>query len=436
MKRLFSSLIAAAMLTGALAGGALAEGDAYVYGTMQIPYDAFYAAEGVAGDVDAVTSATDSKWKSESLAAGTYNEAHTEDAGGDILGVVYPVAITQSDLDALGEENRAFTAMEGEPAAYKIATLEDGELTFSAVQGETAALEAGAELTTDTPWGDYQVTVDAINNADGSSDIGRIYGVLIKTADGAVYGLRHVENIWRDSLAWSTGFTTAEPHGSILNSEDYADMMGKTISEITYITDSGYHTLATDLYVPVKFDGGVEVASVPTADGAAAITLTNLPEDYAAEYAVDGLDATVADGSVQFESALPGAYTLKVADASGKYAPLSADFVLSTDVLPVAFDAQANALVPAEGADAGLAAAFIANLSTVTVNDAEYAASGRGAVVIINSEGVVDAEAAIVSGRGPEATSTPVFAESGEYSLTVTSTGFDQAISFTVTITK
>ena len=110
--------------------------------------------------------------------------------------------------------------------------------------------------------------------------------------------------------------------------------------------------------------------------------------------------------------------------------------MLSTDVLPVAFDAQANALVPAEGADAGLAAAFIANLSTVTVNDAEYAASGRGAVVIINSEGVVDAEAAIVSGRGPEATSTPVFAESGEYSLTVTSTGFDQAISFTVTITK
>ena len=129
--------------------------------------------------------------------------------------------------------------------------------------------------------------------------------MLIKTADGAVYGLRHVENIWRDSLAWSTGFTTAEPHGSILNSEDYADMMGKTISEITYITDSGYHTLATDLYVPVKFDGGVEVASVPTADGAAAITLTNLPEDYAAEYAVDGLDATVADGSVSLKAPCP-----------------------------------------------------------------------------------------------------------------------------------
>ena len=110
--------------------------------------------------------------------------------------------------------------------------------------------------------------------------------------------------------------------------------------------------------------------------------------------------------------------------------------MLSTDAMPVAFDPAAGALVAAEGADAELAAAFIANLSTVTVNGASYAASGRGAVLIINTVGEIDADAAIVSGRGADAVSTPVFEADGEYSLTVASTGFDQTLSFTVTIAR
>lgn len=437
MKRQISSLIAAVMLAGSLAsGGALADSGTYVYGTMQIPYDEFYAAEGVASAVDAVSSATDSKWKNTDLTAGTYNAPHTDDNGGDILGVTYPVAITQSDLDALGEDTHAFAALDGQPAAYKIASVADGSLSFSAVQGETAPVDASASLTTDSPWGDYQITVSAINNAQGSSDIGTLYGVLLRTTDGATYGLRHLENIWNDSLAWSVGFKTTEALGNVLSSEAYADMMGKTISEITYITETGYHTLAVELYVPVKFDGGAEVASVPAASGSAPVTLTGLPEDYAPEYAVDGLAAEVSDGSISFGEALPGAYTLTVTDSAGKYAPFSADFVLSTDAMPVVFDPEAGAIVAAEGADAELAAAFIANLSTVTVNDASYAASGRGAVMIINAEGEVDADAAIVSGRGADAVSTPVFEADGEYSITVASTGFDQTLSFTVTIAR
>lgn len=437
MKKQISALIAAVMLAGSLtAGGALADSESYVYGTMQIPYDEFYAAEGVASAVDAVSSATDSKWKNTDLTAGTYNAPHSDDNGGDILGVTYPVAITQSDLDALGEDSHAFTALDGQPAAYKIASVADGSLSFSAVQGDAAPIDASATISTDSPWGDYQITVDAINNAKGTSDIGTLYGVLLRTDDGTTYGLRHLENIWNDSLAWSVGFKTTEALGNVLSSEAYADMMGKTISEITYITETGYHTLAVELYVPVKFDGGAEVASVPAASGSAPVTLTGLPEDYAPEYAVDGLTAEVSDGSISFGEALPGAYTLTVTDSAGKYAPFSADFVLSTDAMPVVFDPEAGAIVAAEGSDAELAAAFIANLSTVTVNDASYAASGRGAVMIINAEGEVDADAAIVSGRGADAVSTPVFEADGEYSITVASTGFDQTLSFTVTIAR
>ena len=185
MRKTLSALLAVVLVLCAVP--ALAEGETLVYGTMPIPYAAFYAAEGVTIEVDAVSSATDSKWKNENLVAGTYYAEHTDDQGGDILGVVYPVAISQADLDTLGEDS-GFTALDAEPAAYKVAILEDGQLTFSDVQGARETFEAEVTLATASRYGDYQIEVKAINNADGTSDIGTIYGVLLETGD-AVYAL-------------------------------------------------------------------------------------------------------------------------------------------------------------------------------------------------------------------------------------------------------
>ena len=69
---------------------------------MKIPYAEFYAGEGTS-EVDAVTSATDAKWKKEALVGGTYNNGDHQ-----ILGVIYNVAISSSDLAALGENNYGF----------------------------------------------------------------------------------------------------------------------------------------------------------------------------------------------------------------------------------------------------------------------------------------------------------------------------------------
>ena len=432
MKKLVSILLAAALLISAAACAALAEGEDLVYGTMQIPYAAFYAAEGVTTEVDAVTSATNSKWKNEGLVAGSYYAEHADDEGGDILGVVYPVAITQTDLDALGEENYGFTTLDEVPAAYKCATLADGALTFSELQGEAFPLKVEEVVfDTESKYGDYQIEVKSINNKDGHSDIGTIYGVLLKTEAGDIYGLRHLENIWQDKLAFSVGFKTTESHGNALKSEAYQSLMGQTISEITYITDTGRYAIGVSLYVAEKFDGGVAVADAPVAGGTADVTLTGFPEDFARTYAVKGLEAECSDEAVSFAEALPGSYTLVVSDANGKYADVKADFVLSTDVLPVAYDAETASIVATEGADADLAAAFLANLSTVTVNGSEYLASGKHAVAIIDVEGAVDPEAALVEGKGENAVTTPIFAEEGDYELTVASVGFDQALTFT-----
>ena len=169
MKKTMVSLLLAAVLVLALGACAWAD-DAVVYGTMNIPFADFYAEEGVSYTVDAVSSATGSKWFSDSLATGGYSVKHENDDGGDILGVTYPVAISAADLEALGTENYGFAELAEVPAAYKNVTVADGKVSFSAVQGETAPVDATATLTTSTVWGDYELDIDAIHNADGTSE--------------------------------------------------------------------------------------------------------------------------------------------------------------------------------------------------------------------------------------------------------------------------
>jgi len=436
MNRKYLMTAAAAMtaMSAMMAVTAGAEEADYVYGTMQIPYAQFYEAEGVSSEVDSVSSATTTKWNGSDLVAGSYSVPHADDEGGEILGVVYPVAITAEDLEAMGDDTYGFEESSEVPAAYKIVTVEDGTPSFSAVQGETTSFESDVELVSNGPWGDYEIDVAALDSESGTVDLGTIYGVLVKTSDGSVYGMRHLENIWRNEISWSCGFYVTEPHGNVMSYEAYADMNGKTVSEIDYITADGYATLAVDVYLPIKFDGGVEVESVPTSAGTAAVTVTGMPEDFEAAYTVEGLECEASAEAVTFTEALPGSYTLTVTDESGVYDTLYADFILSTDELPVTFDAESGCIVAAEGADETLAATFIANIESVTVGEDTYNATGRRGVTIVMTDGYVDPEAAVTSGRGEEATETPIFGEAGTYAITVVSTGFDNPLTFDLVI--
>lgn len=422
LKKTMQILLCAALLTSAASLTAGAEGEV-VYGTMEIPYAAFYAAEGVASDVDAVSSATTSKWKNENLTAGTYN-AENEDGSGTILGVVYPVAISQDALTALGDNNYNFTKLDEAPAAYKEVTVTDGVVSFSAVQGATAAIDGvTATITSDTRYGDYCIDA-AVNNANGTSDVGRIFGILLHTTDGTNYGMRHLENIWRDEIAWSSGFVTTESHGNALVYDDYTSLVGQTIDQITYITDSGYHTLSTSLYVPMKFENTLTVADADITAGSTAVTLTGFPEDYSKTYNVDGLTGTITDTAVAYENALPGSYTLIVSDANGKYADVKTSFTLTTDGMPAA--AAGNGLTKADGASDAEYANFLSKISTVTVGETSYAASGKRGVKIIGEDGVIDAAAA--------KNDVMVFAADGDYTMTIAATGYNNTLTFDVSI--
>ena len=432
----FNSIISvaacAAVMTSVVPFASSAADSDVIYGTMNIPYADFYKAEleGApnAYEVDAVSSATSTKvFKNGEgeLFEGTYNETcdgtETNPAGnaivGKILGVTYPVAITEAELAALGENNYGFTALETAPDVYKTVTVNDGQASFSAVNDadpQTAA--SSIKLSTTTAWGDYLIDV-----VDAPEDLGAIYGALVSTADGNKYAFRHEQNIWRDEIAWSSGIKTTEPHGNCLDFEDYESLMGSTITKVTFITLNGYVNINTDTYVPVKFASEPSAENAPAGTGSTTFT-AETPEDYQKVYEI-GEGFEVADGTISYTDKMPGTYTLNITDGSGKYAPLSASFTLTTEDIPVKYED--GKLVAAEGFSEEDAANFIKNISAVEVNGTKFSAAGRGAVKVFDETGAIDFAAAGRNGN--------VFDGSGEYSVNVTAAGYTNPLVFAIT---
>lgn len=432
-----------------------------VYVLMNVPYSEFYEAETVTDDeattnnvkVDAFTSATKAKTRTGTLAGGSY---HVDNSGDEITGVICPVklgsGVTIETIEAFGgtkitdasvleitTSNRGTTTTAtyngykalfespsysyyvlGEaPKWYKELTVSEDEKVFGKVQGEATTVESKATFTTDTTYGDYELDLDQetlesyIDFADGM-----ISGVVVTTTDGTNYGLRHMENIWRGyALAWCTGFTDAV-HNCPTSSEHYKSMMGKTIDYVTYYTDMGIYKFdISNTYVPKKFAYTLTVSENEGQKAAVSLEGLDSVEGYEPAYAVDGTSVTVTNNVFSTENLKPGTHEFVVSDQSGVYADLKASFVVSTDDVVVTYDAEKSSLIAANGFTADDVQNFIANITSVTVNDKSYSATGRGSVKLINTDGtlVTDAEA---------------FAEEGSYSVTVCSTGYKD-VSFT-----
>ena len=413
-----------------------------------IAYDADLAGNAgmrAEGTYDAVTSATGKKWNSM-FADTTYSSEADENGGGKILGVSgVEVAIEQSLYDqltadakdsktsgVLGSLFAGFTPNEDQtvvPAAYK-QLFADGTLSATiTAEPEVDLTNVTPTLKTDSKYGDYQLKMDGLDLGEGNL----VYGVIVKTKTGS-YGMLQLENIWKggSELAWSAGFKTTEVHGNSLRSTPYAATSGDTIVEISYLTSKGEYSvhLADGLYLPKKHNGTVTAESVAVTAGSIPVTLADLPEDFSAVVSADTLTgAAYADGKMAFDakSVLPGSYTITVSDESGVYAPLSTSVILTTDAMPAAYDAEKGAVVAAKGAAADDLAAYLKNVSKVTVNDTTYEATGKRGVKIIDpTTGEIHADAETRDGA--------VFTKSGTYKLTVEATGYTTPLTFEVEI--
>ena len=419
--------------SGGSSGGGGSSQSQYTYVLMNIPYDEFYKAE-IKNDksVDAVSSAT--KTKSVKFAGSYYEE---KEDGVDIKGVKFPVRVLRSDLNSLSLDGLTaasdyyYSTEDATPAVYKELTIENGVKTFSEIKGTTEAMTADVALSTDTPWGDYLAEI----MQDGNQvDFGTVYAIVVKTSDGTSYGMRHLENIWLKNyeFAWSTGLKTSEPHGNTLNGAQYASMMGKTITEIDVVTNSGIKTIATETYVPIKFENSFEVSSALTSAKTADVTLTGLPEDYKAKYTVKDASGeeqtgfTVENGKLIWTGTPAiGAYTLTVSDEDGKYASYSASFELQTDAMPA--QAGDKAIVKADSASEEDFQAFVKAIKSVKIGETTYSASGRGSVAIIKADGTIDEDA--------KANGEALFADGKTRTLVISATGYANSISVSYTPT-
>lgn len=423
------------------------------YVLMNIPYDQFYAADvNNSVKVDAFTSATKNKVRTGSLAGGSY---HVDASGDEITGVTFPVKVPagtdlskytqitddskvsitvtnrgqESTTDYTGKDalfesaSHSYYTLSEKPSYYKELTVnEDGTFSFGATQGTVTTITEGvtAELMTDSKYGDYQLDLDGLTDTIPSGTA--IYGVIVSTKEGSDYGMRHLENIWRVSeLAWATGFTTAV-HNCPTSSEHYKAMMGQHIDKVTYYTANGIYEILVGgekgLYVPVKFDtSAVAVADAELKDGETSVATTisglTLPEEFDAEYTVEGATASVKGEKLILKDVKKGAYTLTITDKSGKYAPISFGFEVYAETMPAAYNENSEkpGLTKAAGATDAEFADYIKNITSVSVNGKPYAVSGRNAVKLFNDDGTLITDVA-------------PFAEGDSFEIVVTATGY------------
>ena len=451
------------------------------YVLMNIPYSDFYAAEQNNSGTDVVTSATKQKTLAGSLVSGSY---HVNADGSDITGATFAVKVGSDNIDwskfkrvtdsdsidittsikgktsttTYSGRNALFQAPsysyyvlpKGEtPANYKEVTVdESGNLKFSEVEGKPAVAlsDVTVEFTTDSKYGDYEIDFSNLReqmvDADGKQ--ATVYGAVVNAADetGAIegYGMRALENIWKGKeLAWSCGFVT-ESHGSPLSSTYYKSMMGKTIKSVVFYTSTGTYTVAMDQYVPVKVSadkGAISIQESVSLDNSSAIGMNpTLPEGFAAQYDIEGWNGKVAVSNASSgpyntivsipAGTQPGNYTIVATDKSGKYAPLSATFTLTTAKNAAAFDASNLRLTAADGATKSDLANYLGNISQVTVNNVVYNARGKGAVKIVNQDGSLNLAAANKDG-------SLVFDANGAYDVEIEATGYTSNLKFTYT---
>ena len=434
-----------------------------IYVLMNIPYADFYKAELNKNDVkvDVTTSATKAKTRS-TLANGSY---HADNTGEHISGITYPVKIKAgtdlSNLTKITDASKVSITvnMKGKettteykgkdalfesadysyyelgttaPAYYKELTVnENGSYSFGKTTATEKTVKGAAieKFKTSSKYGDYQLNLnfDKVADSDQISGNTKVLAAVITTTDGTQYGLRHVENIWKGTeFAWGTGFTT-QSHGCPISGEHYASMMGKKIDAVTYYTENGVVKYdIDDTYVPYKFDtSAFKVENADVTSGSAKVTVPTLPEAYDAEYAAEGLtNVSVENGTLKYNATgvKPGQYTLNVTDKSSKYAPFSTSFTLTTDNVVAAYnnDVKAPALVAAKDVQADDFANFVKNIQKVSVNGKEYAASGKGAVKLINADGTL-------------VTTADALKAEGTYNIVVTATGYNKTLEFTYT---
>lgn len=324
-----------------------------LYGTASLTYEEFYAGDAGSRKYDTVTSATTRK----GTAFGNADVQNLTEDGYEIAGVKKVNIATDAKayveaqiLAAAGElpESGVYAEAAGitlgrtptvEPGQYKTLNA-DGTYSATKFDVKATVTDAEATLSTSSHWGDYEIDVketstkylrNTRSDADFAVNSG-IQGMILETADGGKYGMRHMSEMWLQ--VYEVAFAKD------------AGLAGKTVNRITYIMADGAYVyeFADGIYIKPQATEAMAVSPeftdsthvklanldkyknpkvsvfYTTGVGHASKT-TYLAQDAAAENGLVALDATV-------ERPENETYTVKV--SSDDYADVSVQLVYGT----------------------------------------------------------------------------------------------------------
>ncbi|MBQ9014530.1 MAG: FMN-binding protein [Firmicutes bacterium] len=269
-------------------------------------------------------------------------------------------------------------------------------------------------------WMEYKSKVYAVTISDGTTTVGALPWIDFYVENG------HTDQV---EIALNSGKVSAGcENGATVHRFDafYTDGVLNPGTYTVSVYADGYSTLVADIVVPTWTEATVKVDNIDVEETTAAVTLTDLPADYDPAFTVDGTEAAYADGSISCGKLAIGSHTVKVTDKNGKYNGLSAAFMVSTDQPAAAYDGYGT-LIPAQGSSQEDFAAFLKNITLVTINDTAYdpvqSKKNKNPVKVIAADGSIDLSAT-------------AFAESSEaMTITVTATGYPD-LTFTHTPLK
>jgi hypothetical protein len=367
-----------------------AQGEKLVYATVNLPYADYYYGElnnitaGTSftidlsvdkaasyretGMYDAVTSATTQKGAAFTTADATISDNQTLITGVKDAKIAIPQELyenlktyfasytdddpsTESIVDRIKAIFDAMTISETPFSEYKVLNA-DG--TFSeTVVSETAGYEAETvdadatatiSVTATGGWGTHQIDFENLTLPDGVTGSALI-GAILETSDGTKYGMLHLENTWLNAneLSFATEQFT-ERKGNSIGYKRTQDLVGKTITKITYLVDQGSDIVVNcNLKVKEIINRADSANNTVTAtDVAAGSSTSNItlsaPDAKDASYRFESLtyDGKEVDGYTYADGVLTlpagasvGTYTVTFAD--DKYESLSTTFdVLSS----------------------------------------------------------------------------------------------------------
>ena len=435
-----------------------------LYGKVNLPYADFYYGElknltAVSNDLnadavdkaaslradgmyDAVTSSTKNKFKS--FFPTTYNSVN-EDGSGKILGVKdVNVAIDKALYDKVKKaiadgktsknplfdivKNMTLNADNAQPKEYKVI---NGDGTLTATKGDgTVVSPATATISTINRYGNYGLNI----SGEGIPAAKDVDGVILKTSDGSMYAMKHLENIWvkTHEISFAVKPDFVEPHGNHVNYKAYTSIEGKTITEIRYLVHGGDDVIVKTSLLCKKIPGADASASVNNAvfsEGVAVTTKVNAPADAAYKLSAvkkgktvleEGKDYTVSGDKITFkktDNTGIGAYTAVF--TSEKYGDLQANFQLKSNHADGSVKIEGNKLVLPADLDKDT---YYASISSVLVDGQPL--RGRDlAKLIFGDDQTVNFNAEI-SGKG--GVKTPIFTkgEDGSYEIELVSDGY------------